>query len=98
MNVNVLWLFLTRSWVGRQCVIVVFPDHTHLLFVGISINPKKPIKLSLLLSNGVDSPYFEAERAFFKNNVTYLRNTIHLKNRFRFINQPNRNYTCIVFR
>ena len=28
--VNVLWLFLTVPWVGLQCVIVVFPDHTHL--------------------------------------------------------------------
>ena len=27
----VLWLFLTVPWVGLQCVIVVFPDHTHLL-------------------------------------------------------------------
>ena len=25
-------LFLTVPWVGLQCVIVVFPDHTHLLF------------------------------------------------------------------
>ena len=30
-TVNVLWLFLTVSWVGLQCVSVVFPDHTHLL-------------------------------------------------------------------
>ena len=30
---NVMWLFLTVPWVGLQCVIVVFPDHTHLLFV-----------------------------------------------------------------
>ena len=28
----VLWLFLTMLWVGLQCVIVVFADHTHLLF------------------------------------------------------------------
>ena len=26
---EVLWLFLTVLWVGLQCVIVVFPDHTH---------------------------------------------------------------------
>ena len=26
----VLWFFLTVPWVGLQCVIVVFPDHTHL--------------------------------------------------------------------
>ena len=30
--VNVLWLFLTVPWVGLQCVIVVFPDHTNLPF------------------------------------------------------------------
>ena len=28
----VMWLFLTVPKVGLQCVIVVFPDHTHLLF------------------------------------------------------------------
>ena len=28
----VLWLFVTLPWVGLQYVIVVFPDHTHLLF------------------------------------------------------------------
>ena len=26
VTINVLWL-----WVGLQCVVVVFPDHTHLL-------------------------------------------------------------------
>ena len=30
---NVVWLFLTVLWVGLQCVIVVNPDHTHLLFI-----------------------------------------------------------------
>ena len=33
VTVSVLWLFLTVPWVGMQCVIVVFPDHTHLLFL-----------------------------------------------------------------
>ena len=28
-----MWFFLTVSWVSLQHVIVVFPDHTHLLFV-----------------------------------------------------------------
>ena len=27
-----VWLLLTVPWVDLQCVIVVFPDHTHLLF------------------------------------------------------------------
>ena len=29
---NVLWLFITVPWLGLQCVIVVSPDLTHLLF------------------------------------------------------------------
>ena len=33
VTVNVLWLFLTVQWVGLQCVIVVFPDHTHLFLL-----------------------------------------------------------------
>ena len=33
MTVNVLWLFLAVPWVGLQFVIVVFPGHTHLLYV-----------------------------------------------------------------
>ena len=32
VTVDVVWLFLTQSWVDLQCVIVVFPDHTHLPF------------------------------------------------------------------
>ena len=31
VTVYVLWLFLTVPWVGLQCEIVVFPDHTYLL-------------------------------------------------------------------
>ena len=31
VTINVLCLFLTVPWVGLQYVIVVFPDHTHLL-------------------------------------------------------------------
>ena len=38
VTMNVLWLFVTAWWVGLQYVIVVFPDHTHLLFNSICIN------------------------------------------------------------
>ena len=31
-TINVLWLFLTVPLVGLQYVIVVFPDHSNLLF------------------------------------------------------------------
>ena len=36
ITINVLWLFFTAPWVGLQFVIVVFPDHTYLLFADIS--------------------------------------------------------------
>ena len=32
VTINVLWLLHTVPWVGLQCVIVIFPDHTHLHF------------------------------------------------------------------
>ena len=32
VTINILWLYLTVPWVGLQCVIEVFPDHTYLLF------------------------------------------------------------------
>ena len=32
VTLSVPWLFLIVPFVGLQCVIVVFPDHTHLLF------------------------------------------------------------------
>ena len=32
VTMNVLCFFLTVPWVGLQYVIVVFSDHTHLLF------------------------------------------------------------------
>ena len=31
VTIDVMWLFLTVSWVGLQYVIVMFPGHTHLL-------------------------------------------------------------------
>ena len=33
----VLWRFLTVTWVGLQCVIVVFPNHTYFLFSTIAL-------------------------------------------------------------
>ena len=32
VTINVLWPFLMVPWVGTQCVIVAFPNHTNLLF------------------------------------------------------------------
>ena len=51
VTINVLWLFFTVPWVGPQCVIVVFPDHTHLLF-NITMNGN-PCKLFKNTFNGI---------------------------------------------
>ena len=40
VTVNVLWLFLALPLDGLQCVIVVFPDHTYLLFSRFSETQK----------------------------------------------------------
>ena len=48
VTINVLRLFLTVPWGGLQCVIVVFSDHTHLLFdfyAILSYSPGLDIKL-----------------------------------------------------
>ena len=37
VTVIILWIFLTVPWVGLQCVIVVFPDHTHYFFTVVQI-------------------------------------------------------------
>ena len=36
VTINVMWLFLAVPWVGLQYVVVVVPDHTHLLFKNTS--------------------------------------------------------------
>ena len=46
VTVNVMCIFLMVPSVGLQCVIVVFPDHTHLLFVVSSW--EKPDLLALV--------------------------------------------------
>ena len=40
----VVWLFLAVPWVCLQFVIVVFPDHTHLLFFTVITNHFHPSK------------------------------------------------------
>ena len=36
--VSVLCLFLTMPWFGLQCVIVIFPGHTHVLYCILTSN------------------------------------------------------------
>ena len=37
--VIVVWLFLAVPWVCLQFVIVVYPDHTHVLFLNMFLYP-----------------------------------------------------------
>ena len=46
VTINVLWLFLMVPWVGLQYVIVVFPDHTHILLQN-NINEAKEAYIQL---------------------------------------------------
>ena len=45
--VIVVWLFLAVPWVCLQFVIVVFPDHTHLLFSNTT-SPSHRVMKSLI--------------------------------------------------
>ena len=42
MTVSVLWPFVTVLWVGLQCEIVVFPNHTHLLLGSVGLKVVSP--------------------------------------------------------
>ena len=48
----VVWLFLTMPWVCLQFVIVVFPDHTRLLFLMIYFKRSYNVILTNLTENG----------------------------------------------
>ena len=70
MIITVLWLFLTvrGTWVGLQCVIVVFPDHTHLFFYHRNAMYKLKlfnIMFNLLLKTGQVSIYAAALNVYF---------------------------------
>ena len=53
----VVWLFLAVQQVFLQFVIVVFPDHTHLLFsIYLSISASIQKNSTKLLNQEVDSP------------------------------------------
>ena len=51
--VIVVWLFLTLPWVGLQFVIVVIPDHTHLLFWYQVFKHKMKFQIVLYISPNI---------------------------------------------
>ena len=63
--VIVVWLFLAVPWVCLQFVIVLFPDHTHLLFL---------LRISLASGQFVKMPITLEPYAIFGSNFAYLFN------------------------
>ena len=57
MTVSALWLFLTVLWVMLQCVIVVFTDHTHLLFYTGMLNYMPTFKSNFASNNCFALPH-----------------------------------------
>ena len=41
----VMWLFLEVPWVCLQCVIMLFPDHSHLLFQITDMTLESKVKI-----------------------------------------------------
>ena len=62
VTVIVLWPFLMVPWVSLQCVIVIFPDHTHFFIYGYLANIKQ---------NGFSRQFFVVERIFRWFLATY---------------------------
>ena len=58
MAVSVLCLIFTVPWVGLQCVIVVFPDHTQLFLWTYPICFKNAFNMHVQLTSVARSPNF----------------------------------------
>ena len=91
VTINVLWLILMVPWVGLQYVIVVFPDHTHLLF-----NPPATMQVNKSGRDNhiemcqqklmVDKTYLYDDKITVRNEIVYgkqdicqLQSLSHLK-------------------
>ena len=73
------WLFLAVSWGYLQFVIVVFPDHTHLLFLN-ERQPKPPGSLNALYWRQIfalDSNVVITQK-LFSSHGGFLTNAMHL--------------------
>ena len=74
----VVWLFLEMPWVCLQFVIVVFPDHTYLLFLKrLLCSQILTIEANVCLSSklpifGVNGKMERAEMHFLHNSTTLL--------------------------
>ena len=67
ITINGLFLFLTVSCVGVQCVIVVFPDHTHLLFERMDIEIIPLSNFATMFRIGFDLVWLTSSAASLSN-------------------------------
>ena len=74
VTTNVLWLYLTVQWVDLQCVIVAFPDDTHLFFILVKIL----IQIELYLLN-LPSITFHLQIKFTEWPLTSIVNRSNAK-------------------
>ena len=65
----VLWLFLAVPWLCQRFVIVVFPDHTHLLFSSVQ-DLQVILKWHNLLSLDKALDFFIEQRVY-KSDFTF---------------------------
>ena len=63
------------TWVGLCCVTVLFPDHTHLLFVGILNLNVIVLKAQYQASNFINFIYTYVTNKNFPDNYRFLTNT-----------------------
>ena len=63
-TINVLWLFPVVPWVGLQCVIVVFPDHTYFLFVYPTYSIIVDIEGQVIVSGSLMSIFIQKRRNY----------------------------------
>ena len=84
------------SWVDLQCVIVVFPDHTHLLLSPILLHFSLTVKAATLIfvsgCGSAISSAKEGKSGFIYNLLKSSRANVHA-----FHENPNRIHTELTF-
>ena len=81
VTVNVLWFFLMVPWVGLWCVILVFPDHSHLLLY----NPEDWLLLFFLFGLHLVSNQLTRLIFIIHFSMYLLPDVIHIKRAYIFV-------------
>ena len=84
----VVWLFLAVPWVCLQSVIVVFPDHTHLLFFSQLKLPSFKVMVINLLESFAILPSSDKKRLTSICDEEYA--VLTLKGLYAFLKPKNK--------